>query len=137
MCTTASGATVRVVRRDAVTVAPQAAGAAKRPLCIRLPRPPKPLKALAVRPAAAEPTERKRKDSERVAAERAPATTAAATRDFLVRQSIAVRHAGPAPLAVDSYERSAALLERVRSRQAVAVAAVGGSSGGAVSPCES
>ena len=138
-CTTASGATVNVVRRDAVSVASQSAGAAKRPWRKRMPRPPRPLKPLAERTAAPASASRPRSDITRAAAAhaRASSASAAAARDFLVRQSLANRHVGAVPVDGDSYGRRTALLERVRQRQAatLATSGVGGASG--LTPSES
>ena len=55
----------------------------------------------------------------------------------IATQSLAERHAGAVPAVADSYERRAALLERVRLRHVAAETARGCSGSGAVSPCES
>ena len=138
-CTSASGATIRVVRRDAVDATHRTAGTAKRPWRKRVPRPPKPLKPLAERTVAPAAAVHPRSEASRAATAQARASSAAraATRDFLVRQTLAERHAGAAPVVADSYERRAALLERVRLRQTAAVTVLGVSGSGAVSPCES
>ena len=119
--TTASGNVVQLLRRDAVAVASQPPGVPKRPWRARVPAPPRPLRPLAARPAsapAAARTARSPRSREAAAAARSLRARTAAASDFRMREALADRHGEAAPVAGDSYARRAALLERVRARQA-------------------
>ena len=130
--TTASGATVTRVRRDAVTIPATAPGAAVRPWRRRATPPPVQPRPLAMTAAGAGVAERDLDPSWA----RAPTSAAALARrenrradaafsSWCVSDILAERAASSSPAPGDSHARFAALRERIRAREAAVVAAAG------------